>query len=77
MLKDDFTFNKKISYGDDSTIARDYEENHKKEIKKKQDGFLDSYHDYLNDKCFINKSILERKVIELEILDPNFNFFIK
>lgn len=47
------------------------------DLKEKQDAFLDSYHKYLqNKKSSMHKNILERKVIELELVDPNFTFFI-
>ena len=46
------------------------------EIKKRQDNFLDSYNHYLKHKIPMHKNILERKVIELELIDPTFNFYI-
>jgi len=46
------------------------------EIKKKQDEFLDTYSHYLKNKNNFTKHILERKVIELELIDPNFDFTI-
>ncbi len=47
-----------------------------KEVQKKFDKFLDSYAAYLGDKSFLPKSILERSVIELEMVDPSFDFRI-
>jgi hypothetical protein len=48
-----------------------------KEIKLKLDNFLDSYSFYLKKRSGISKRILERKVIELELIDPSFDFNIE
>jgi len=47
------------------------------EMKKKFDSFLDSYSSYLKKKTKMTKSVLERNVIELELIDPSFNFEIE
>ena len=52
---------------------RVYETN-ENEIHKKFDSFLDSYSLYMADKSFLPKSILKRKIIELELIDPSFDF---
>jgi hypothetical protein len=47
------------------------------EVKRKFDKFLDSYSEYLKVKNKLSKSVLERNVIELELIDPSFTFEIK
>jgi len=47
-----------------------------RELKKRQDNFLDSYFFYLKEKNTLHKNILERKIVELELVDPNFCFQI-
>ncbi len=44
------------------------------QLKKKFDEFLDNYSVYQDDKSFLPESILKRSIIEIEILDPNFDF---
>ena len=46
-------------------------------LKKRQDSFLDTYYDYMQHTDSLHKSILKRKVIELELIDPSFNFEIE
>ena len=53
-----------------------YDTSYNEELKKRQDDFLDSYSTYLKNKSASSKNILERKTIELEILDPTFDFTI-
>ena len=53
-----------------------YETSYLDELKKRQDIFLDSYSYYLKNKTSYAKNILERKTIELEIIDPTFDFRI-
>lgn len=48
-----------------------------KEIKLKLDNFLDSYSFYLKERSDVSKRILERKVLELELIDPTFDFSIE
>lgn len=47
------------------------------EIKKLQDSFLDCYSFYMHEKTELHKSILKRKAMEIELLDPNFTFIIE
>ena len=53
-----------------------FEESYMLELRKRQDDFLDSYSFYLKNKNTYAKNILERKTIELELIDPTFNFQI-
>ena len=45
-------------------------------IRTKQDEFLDAYLRYSRAADAISKKILERKILDLSIVDPNFTFFI-
>ncbi len=47
------------------------------ELKHKQDDFLDVYSVYLKAHNEFTKNLLKRKAIELEVIDPTFDFEIK
>lgn len=55
----------------------DLEAEHELEVKQKLDEFLDTYGVYLNTQNDFNKNMLKRKTIELEVLDPDFQFDIE
>lgn len=55
---------------EETTIDRE------QEIKRRQDTFLDAYAYYLNNKTPIQKCIVQRKAMDLELIDPSFNFTI-
>jgi len=46
------------------------------ELKQKQDDFLDGYLLYLNTQTSFSKNILKRKALELEVIDPTFEFYV-
>lgn len=46
------------------------------ELKQKQDDFLDVYSVYLHVQDNLTRSTLKRKALELEILDPSFEFHL-
>lgn len=60
----------------ESVLPKDSSE-FKKLLKDKQNEFLDSFSTYQKKKTPIQKSLLQRKAMDLEILDPNFNFIIE
>jgi hypothetical protein len=55
----------------------DDEATYLEELKHKQDDFLDVYSMYLKVHSEFAKNILKRKVIELEVIDPTFDFELK
>jgi hypothetical protein len=55
----------------------DDEATYLEELKHKQDDFLDVYSMYMKVHSEFAKNILKRKVIELEVIDPTFDFEIK
>ena len=46
------------------------------ELKSKQDDFLDTYAVYLKIQNEFTKNLVQRKAIELEVIDPTFEFDI-
>jgi len=46
-------------------------------VRAKQNEFLDSYVEYLDSSDALAKKILKRKALDLEGLDPNFQFIIE
>ncbi|MFC1808494.1 hypothetical protein ACFL3D_00025 [Candidatus Omnitrophota bacterium] len=68
--KEQFSPNQKI----DIEEFVDEEATYLEELKHKQDDFLDVYSMYLHAHSEFAKSLLERKAIELEIIDPTFDF---
>ncbi len=54
----------------------DEEATYLEELKHKQDDFLDVYSVYLNYQSEFARNMVKRKAIELEVLDPTFDFEI-
>ena len=77
-MYDEYKDDNNVQHEEEAEVyeALDVFDNYKHELKKRQDNFLDSYYFYLKNKNKEHKSILERKKIELELLDPSFNFEI-
>lgn len=46
------------------------------ELQKRQDAFLDAYANFLRRKDNLTESILKRRQMEVELLDPKFDFKI-
>ena len=55
----------------------DDEATYLEELKHKKDDFFDVYSMYLKVHSEFAKNILKRKVIELEVIDPTFDFELK
>lgn len=63
---------------DEEQVYEFSEEKFLSELKMRQDSFLDVLSHYLkNKKDTFVKCVLERKTIELELLDPSFNYTIE
>lgn len=54
----------------------DEEATYLEELKHKQDDFLDTYSLYMHYQSEFAKNLVKRKAIELEVLDPTFDFDI-
>lgn len=70
--KDQFSPNPNIDIDD----YIDEEATYLEELKHKQDDFLDIYSVYLKVHTEFTKNVLRRKAIELEVIDPTFEFDI-
>jgi hypothetical protein len=46
-------------------------------VELRWDNFLDAYQNYLTKKDVLTCKVLERKKIELELIDPSFQFNVK
>ena len=45
-------------------------------LRIKRDEFLDAYLKYTESQDTVSKKVLERKALDLSMIDPNFTFFI-
>lgn len=82
-MKDEFNNEHELDH-DDFEKYSDYDENYveaeqayEEELNRRQDSFLEAYHVYLTKKTALAKNIVKRKIIEVELIDPSFDFHIE
>ena len=54
-----------------------YEEDWKHTVELRWDNFLDAYFTYNNKKDDLSHKVLERKALELQLIDPSFQFHVQ